>query len=136
MADAASAVKSLRMHLQHCREEEESWDGMWSQVKEFCQDVAGVSSPAENDPTTSSKWKRISRPPLLLAQYAMASTLGQRFSDEAMALSVACDAVMKCDKKGISPLLNTYAGLNIIHPQFVTAEMDLLKTYNRIADHP
>ena len=50
MPDAASAVKSLQMYLQHCRENDEGQDDMWSQVKEFCQDVAGVLSPEENNP--------------------------------------------------------------------------------------
>ncbi len=56
----------------------------------------------------------------------MLAELDRRFSTDAMALSVACDAVFSCDKNGIGPLLSTYASFKI-HPQLVTAEMDLLK---------
>lgn len=154
MADAASAVKSLRTHLQRCREGS-SWEAMWMQVKRFCEDFSG----AESSPQTGGKRKRTSRTPAGLSQYLVPSTLGQRdenethcesesqtfkcqlylpvldtmlaeldrrFSTDAMALSVACDAVFSCDKNGIGPLLSTYASFKI-HPQLVTAEMDLLK---------
>ncbi|KAL1267092.1 hypothetical protein QQF64_002767 [Cirrhinus molitorella] len=156
MADAASAVKSLRTHLQHCREES-SWEATWMQVKRFCEDFSGIC--VDSSPQTGGKRKRTSRTPAGLSQYLVPTTLGQRdenethwesesqtfkrqlylpvldtmlaeldrrFSTDAMALSVACDAVFSCDKNGIGPLLSTYASFKI-HPQLVTAEMDLLK---------
>lgn len=56
----------------------------------------------------------------------MLAELDRRFSTEATALSVACDAVFICDKNGIGPFLSMYASFKI-HPQLVTAEMDLVK---------
>ncbi len=46
----------------------------------------------------------------------MLAELDRRFSTDAMALSVACDAVFSCDKNGIGPLLSTYASFKI-HPR-------------------
>ncbi len=45
MADAASAVKSLRTHLQRCREGS-SWEAMWMRVKRFCEDFFGAEFPS------------------------------------------------------------------------------------------
>lgn len=56
----------------------------------------------------------------------MLAKIDRRFLADAIALSVACDAVFSFDKNGIGPLLSTYATFQI-HPQLVTAEMDLVK---------
>lgn len=164
LADAASTINSLRAHLRERRGEEEGWQDIWSQIKQFGEDVGMPVATAESEPSSRAKRKRSSRPPLSLYQYVVGATLGQRqrderneeidgqseahaiychlylpvldnmmaeldrrFSGEAMDLAAACDAVIKCEKKGIEPLLSTYASLKIVHPQLVTAEMDLIK---------
>ncbi|KAL1264208.1 hypothetical protein QQF64_004563 [Cirrhinus molitorella] len=79
MADAASAVKSLRTHLQHCREES-SWEATWMQVKRFCEDFSGIC--VDSSPQTGGKRKRTSRTPAGLSQYLVPTTLGQRDENE------------------------------------------------------
>lgn len=56
----------------------------------------------------------------------MMAELDRRFSTDTMVLSMACDSVFSCEKNSIGPLLNAYASFKI-HPQLVTAEMDLVK---------
>lgn len=56
----------------------------------------------------------------------MTSEMDRWFSDEAMRLAVACDAMIKWEKKRLDQLLNTCSSLKI-HPQMVTAETDFIR---------
>jgi len=157
MADAASAVNSLITHLQRSREEsswEAMWKQVKTfceDVAGFCAEsapqIAGkrkrtsrqppelsqyfvpttLGQRDENETQWGSESQTFKCHLYLPVLDTMLAELDRRFSPEAMALSVACDAVLNCDKNGIGPLLSMYASSFKIHPQLVAAEMDLVK---------